>query len=169
MSNNTYLFFNGIIILAYGIVKLGYVKSTDKFYAVKIMSKFELLEKRAAKHAFEERHALFELDFHFLNKLYGTFQTAESLYFVLQYCPGGDLYTHLRKAGKYSNNVAKFYASQVILGLERIHATDYAFRDLKPENLCIDERGNVCVIDFGFAKKVDKGGRLYSKLGIYAR
>ena len=81
-------------------------------------------------------------------------QDEKRLYIVLEYVCGGELFSHLRKAGKFPNDVAKFYAAEIILAFEYLHSLDILYRDLKPENLLLDTAGHVRITDFGFAKKV---------------
>ncbi|EPY35512.1 protein kinase A [Angomonas deanei] len=78
----------------------------------------------------------------------------DRLYILLEYVVGGELFSHLRKAGKFPNDVSKFYSAEVILAFEHLHAKSIIYRDLKPENLLLDARGNIKVTDFGFAKRV---------------
>jgi serine/threonine protein kinase len=75
-------------------------------------------------------------------------------YLLLEYVPGGELFTHLRKAGRFATEVARFYAGQCVLLLQYIHNQSVVFRDLKPENLLLDKRGYLKLVDFGFAKQV---------------
>lgn len=73
---------------------------------------------------------------------------------VLEYVIGGEFFTHLRKAGRFDQNASKFYSSQICLAFEYMHASDYIYRDLKPENLLLDRVGYLKITDFGFAKRV---------------
>ena len=73
---------------------------------------------------------------------------------VLEYIVGGEFFTHLRKAGRFDHVASKFYATQITLVFEYMHASDYIYRDLKPENLLLDKYGYLKITDFGFAKKV---------------
>jgi protein kinase A/protein kinase X len=73
---------------------------------------------------------------------------------VLEYVNGGEFFTHLRRAGILGNNTSRFYATSVVLIFEHIHKSDTIYRDLKPENLLLNERGIIKITDFGFAKKV---------------
>jgi len=68
---------------------------------------------------------------------------------------GGEVFSHLRRAGRFSNDTTRFYAAQIVLAIEYLHSLDIIYRDLKPENLLIDHKGNIKITDFGFAKKVE--------------
>lgn len=73
---------------------------------------------------------------------------------LLEYIIGGELFTHLRKAGKFSNDHGRLYAAQIIMALQYLHNLDVVYRDLKPENLLLDLTGYIKITDFGFAKHV---------------
>lgn len=73
---------------------------------------------------------------------------------MLDYACGGELFTLLRREGRFSNDVALFFASEIVLAFDYLHLQDIAYRDLKPENLLIDRQGHVKITDFGFAKVV---------------
>ena len=81
------------------------------------------------------------------------FQTSDKLFFVLDYCAGGELFFHLGKVGRFPEERAKFYAVQIILALEYVHSLDIIYRDLKPENVLLDQQGNVRLTDFGLSKE----------------
>ena len=74
---------------------------------------------------------------------------------LLEYVIGGELFSHLRKAGRFHNDITRFYAAEIVLAIEYMHSKDIIYRDLKPENLLLDSRGHVKITDFGFAKKVE--------------
>ena len=73
---------------------------------------------------------------------------------LLDYACGGELFSLLRREGRFSNDVALFYATEIVLAFEYLHSMDIAYRDLKPENLLVDREGHVRITDFGFAKVV---------------
>jgi len=90
----------------------------------------------------------------FIVSLRFAFQTKKKkLYFVLDYCPGGELFFHLGRAGRFSENRARFYAAQITLALEYLHNLGIVYRDLKPENVLLDGEGNVALTDFGLSKE----------------
>jgi protein kinase A len=81
---------------------------------------------------------------------------------LLDYCPGGEVFTYLRRATKFEEPVAKFYAAEITLVLEYLHDIHgIAYRDMKPENILLDASGHLKLVDFGFAKKVEKSEYLH--------
>jgi len=89
----------------------------------------------------------------FIVKLHGSFQTPEKLCFVMEYCPGGDLGTHIARERRFPLDKAKFYLCEVILALEELHKNEIIFRDLKPENVILDNEGHAKLTDFGLSKE----------------
>jgi len=74
---------------------------------------------------------------------------------ILEYVCGGELFSHLRRAGRFSNEVTQFYAAEIITAIESLHKKNIIYRDLKPENMLLDKDGHIKICDFGFAKRVD--------------
>lgn len=73
----------------------------------------------------------------------------------LDYCPGGEVFTYLRRAQHFDEDTARFYAAEMTLCFEFLHDTKgIAYRDLKPENILIDGEGHLKLVDFGFAKAI---------------
>jgi len=93
----------------------------------------------------------------FIVGLSGYFQDDKCIYLVLDYVPGGELYSRLRDVDRLSADHAKFYAMEIVLAFEYLHNMDIIYRDLKPENLLITLDGHLKLTDFGFAKVVDDG------------
>lgn len=66
------------------------------------------------------------------------FQTESKLYFVLDYCGGGEIFYHLSRLKKFPENMTKFYVAEIAVGLDALHRMDVVYRDLKPENILLD-------------------------------
>jgi serine/threonine protein kinase len=73
---------------------------------------------------------------------------------VMEYVVGGEVFSHLRKAGRFTNEMTRFFAAEIVLALEYLHSKDIIYRDLKPENLLLNPDGHIKITDFGFAKRV---------------
>jgi len=89
-----------------------------------------------------------------LVRLFATFNDKNCLYFLLEPALGGELFSVLRAKTFFDETTARFYAAAVILAFEYMHSKGIIYRDLKPENLLLDEKGYLKITDFGFAKKV---------------
>ncbi|GLD94151.1 hypothetical protein PINS_up002762 [Pythium insidiosum] len=139
---------------SFGRVRIATHKGTTTYWAIKILKKAEIIRLQQVEHMLSEKSILLCLDHPFIVNLAGTFQDPKYLYMVLEYVIGGEFFTHLRKAGRFDNNTARFYAAQVVSIFEYLHGQDFIYRDLKPENLLLDSEGYIKITDFGFAKRV---------------
>ncbi|KAI8626861.1 Pkinase-domain-containing protein [Xylariaceae sp. FL1651] len=139
---------------SFGRVHLVQSKHNQRFYAVKVLKKAQVVKMKQVEHTNDERRMLAEVKHPFLITLWGTFQDARNLYMVMDFVEGGELFSLLRKSGRFPNPVAKFYAAEVTLALEYLHFRNIIYRDLKPENLLLDRHGHLKITDFGFAKRV---------------
>jgi len=79
-----------------------------------------------------EKEILAQIEHPFLVKMKLSFQDDKKLYFLLEYCPGGELFSLLAAKDKLTEDQAKFYAAQIVLALEALHKHKVIYRDLKP-------------------------------------
>jgi CRP-like cAMP-binding protein len=143
---------------AFSKVKL--VSAKYDFFALKCMERIYIVENDCQDMIDNELAALKELNgsSKFVMGLHGAFATEKMIFFLTELCPGGELYGHIREQenGVYLEKDAIFYAACVIEGLSAIHQKKIVYRDLKMENLIIDEIGYLKIVDFGLAKKTEK-------------
>ncbi|KAJ5123895.1 uncharacterized protein N7515_007720 [Penicillium bovifimosum] len=139
---------------SFGRVHLVQSNHNHRFYAMKVLKKAQVVKMKQIEHTNDERRMLNRVRHPFLVTLWGTWQDSKNLYMVMDFVEGGELFSLLRKSQRFPNPVAKFYAAEVTLALEYLHAHQIIYRDLKPENLLLDRHGHLKITDFGFAKDV---------------
>ncbi|USW52110.1 Putative serine/threonine-protein kinase, active [Septoria linicola] len=129
----------------------------NKVFALKILRKADVIRLKQVEHVRNERNVLAAVAGHpFITTMVASFQDQESLYMVLDYCPGGEVFSYLRRARRFNEATSQFYAAEIVLILEFLHEREgVAYRDLKPENILIDADGHLKLVDFGFAKKIE--------------
>ncbi|CAL8577156.1 Serine/threonine-protein kinase, variant 3 [Xanthoria parietina] len=139
----------------FGQVYLVRKKDTQRLYAMKVLSKKVIVQKKEVAHTLGERNILVRTamaESPFIVGLKFSFQTATDLYLVTSYMSGGELFWHLQKAGRFNEGRAKFYIAELILALQHLHKYDIVYRDLKPENILLDANGHIALCDFGLSK-----------------
>ena len=104
-------------------------------------------------HTMTERNLLSSLTSHFTVQMEFAFQTEDKLYFVLEFVSGGDLLFHIKQRASFTEEMIRFYVAEIALALELLHSKGVIYRDLKPENLLLDEDGHIKVSDFGLSKE----------------
>ncbi|EEQ27824.1 serine/threonine-protein kinase sck1 [Microsporum canis CBS 113480] len=130
-------------------------KDTQRIYAMKVLSKKVIIQKKEIAHTLGERNILVRTamtDSPFIVGLKFSFQTPTDLYLVTDYMSGGELFWHLQKEGRFLEARAKFYIAELILALQHLHDHDIVYRDLKPENILLDANGHIALCDFGLSK-----------------
>ncbi|KAF3917052.1 hypothetical protein ABW21_db0208871 [Orbilia brochopaga] len=129
--------------------------SGTEFYALKVLKKKDVVKLKQVEHVLNERMLLsVARPQPFIVDLYASWSDKENLYMLLEYSPGGEVFTYLRKMRRFSHAQTQFYIASVALILEFLHDRGIVYRDLKPENILLDARGHVKLVDFGFAKKI---------------
>ena len=120
---------------------------TEKIYAMKVMNKNYIIQKKYLHYVVGEFEIMKMLSgFPFVIDLHYCFQTANYLYMIIDICPGGDF------ADIKSVNNMKLFLAEVILAFEHIHNHHVVYRDLKPENILLDTTGHIKICDFNLAK-----------------
>ncbi|KAH6568953.1 hypothetical protein BASA61_006956 [Batrachochytrium salamandrivorans] len=125
----------------------------SNLFAMKVLRKASIvLHGKDAEHTQNERSILEAVRHPFIVKLMYAFQTPEKLYLILSYASGGELFTYLAQERMFSESVACFYISELLLAIEHLHLLGIIYRDLKPENVLLDADGHVILTDFGLSK-----------------
>jgi len=138
---------------SFGKVFLVREKDSETIYAMKVLKKENIIKRNQVEHTKTERNVLGYVRHRFIVGLNMAFQNRTNLFFVLDYCAGGELFFHLGKLGKFPEERSCFYAAEITLALEYIHQLGIIYRDLKPENVLVDENGHIRLTDFGLSKE----------------
>ncbi|KAJ1702565.1 hypothetical protein LUZ63_002344 [Rhynchospora breviuscula] len=133
-----------------GSVHLVELQGTGELYAMKAMDKSVMLHRNKVHRACIEREIYSLLDHPFLPTLYSSFQTPTHVCLITDFCPGGELFALLDKQPMkiFKEEAAKFYAAEVVVGLEYLHCLGIIYRDLKPENILLQKDGHIVLTDF---------------------
>lgn len=138
----------------FGRVCLCRDKSTLEYGAMKILAIGDVIRLKQVEHVKNEKSILAEIRHPFIVNLRWHWHDQSYLYMLFDYVCGGELFSYLRNAGRFSNSTGNFYTAEIVLALEYLHQQNVVYRDLKPENLLLDRDGHLKITDFGFAKKL---------------
>ncbi|KAF2089056.1 Pkinase-domain-containing protein [Saccharata proteae CBS 121410] len=150
-----------------GKVYLVREKKSSRLYAMKVLSKKEMIKRNKIKRALAEQEILATSNHPFIVTLYHSFQSEDHLYLCMEYCSGGEFFRALQTRPNkcVDEDAARFYAAEVTAALEYLHLMGFIYRDLKPENILLHQSGHIMLSDFDLSKQSDPGGRPTMILG----
>jgi len=149
----------------FGRVRLVKSLEDERYYALKVMKKARVAKLRQLEHIQNEVKILSRVRCAFITELFAVFQDDNNLYLLLEFVPGGELFSHLRRQEKFSFTVYQFYAAELVAGIQCLHELNVMYRDVKPENILIHSDGHIRLTDFGFAKILDTTDRTFTLCG----
>ncbi|USW57307.1 Putative serine/threonine-protein kinase, active [Septoria linicola] len=143
-----------------GKVYLVREKKSSRLYAMKVLSKKEMIKRNKIKRALAEQEILATSNHPFIVTLYHSFQSEDHLYLCMEYCSGGEFFRALQTRPNkcVDEDAARFYAAEVTAALEYLHLMGFIYRDLKPENILLHQSGHIMLSDFDLSKQSDPGG-----------
>lgn len=121
---------------------------------MKIMSMADMIRMNQVEHVHNEKNILQSLSHPFLISLIMSEKDTRFLYLLFPFIPGGEIFSQLRRLGRFSSPTALFYAAEITSALAYLHSLGIIFRDIKLENILLDSEGHIKIVDFGFAKEV---------------
>ncbi|KAF8523220.1 hypothetical protein JB92DRAFT_3110191 [Gautieria morchelliformis] len=132
-------------------------RASSNLYALKAITKRHVLAHQELQHTLTEQAVLkrmaHEAKDPFVVKLWWSFHDKDNLFLVMDFHPGGDLATQLARWGRLGRDRARFYAAEIVEGVDGLHAAGVIYRDLKPENILIGSDGHIVLTDFGLSKE----------------
>ncbi|XP_060042548.1 rho-associated protein kinase 2 isoform X3 [Erinaceus europaeus] len=150
---------------AFGEVQLVRHKTSQKVYAMKLLSKFEMIKRSDSAFFWEERDIMAFANSPWVVQLFCAFQDDKYLYMVMEYMPGGDL-VNLMSNYDVPERWARFYTAEVVLALDAIHSMGLIHRDVKPDNMLLDRHGHLKLADFGTCMKMDGTGMVHCDTAV---
>ena len=142
--------------------------TTPAYVAIKSIRKDYITRHNDERHVNNERDILLAMQSPFCIQLFGTCQDDTHIYFTMEYAAGGELFRRILRKDGFSPNVAKFYLCEVYLAIFHVQSLGYVYRDLKPENVMLDEYGHCKLVDFGFCTKPNADGMCRTNVGTPA-
>ena len=147
----------------FGNVFLAHNPKTKMSYALKTVHRSIIKECNIFKNLCLERRILMQIDHPFVVKLVKTFKDSDRIYFLMELVQGIDLFDVMRQVDQINESIAAFYIACLALIFEHLHERNIIYRDLKPENVMVDEEGYTKLIDFGTANIINE--RTYTVVG----
>ena len=141
---------------SFGEVLLVKLKANNKYYAMKILIKKQVKLRHQEIHTKSERDLMVKINCPFIVNIKFAFQDDFKLYIITEFMQGGEMFFHLHKEKKFSNEKTRFYIIELVLAIDFLHKNNMLYRDLKPENIMLDSNGHIKLTDFGLSKMVTK-------------
>ncbi|KAM9197848.1 serine/threonine-protein kinase 32C [Dugong dugon] len=150
---------------SFGKVCIVQKRDTEKMYAMKYMNKQQCIERDEVRNVFRELEILQEIEHIFLVNLWYSFQDEEDMFMVVDLLLGGDLRYHLQQNVQFSEDTVRLYICEMALALDYLRSQHIIHRDVKPDNILLDEQGHAHLTDFNIATIIKDGERATALAG----
>ncbi|XP_046928717.1 serine/threonine-protein kinase 32C isoform X1 [Lynx rufus] len=150
---------------SFGKVCIVQKRDTEKMYAMKYMNKQHCIERDEVRNVFRELEILQEIEHVFLVNLWYSFQDEEDMFMVVDLLLGGDLRYHLQQNVQFSEDTVRLYICEMALALDYLRSQHIIHRDVKPDNILLDEQGHAHLTDFNIATIIKDGERATALAG----
>ena len=151
ISITDFFFVKRVSAGAYARVFLGRKKKTGDLFAIKVLPRKEMVQKNQVKRVLAERDILMQFTNPFIVNFYYSIISKNNLYLVMEYLPGGDLFSLLDTLGSLDEDSAKLYTLEIAQALQYLRSNGIIHRDLKPDNILVSSTGMLKLTDFGLS------------------
>lgn len=114
---------------SYGKVLLVKMEKSGEYLAMKVVRKRKMIEKKRVHQTINEKNILQDLNHQFCLSLRHSFQDKRNIYLLTDFCPGGELFYHICKVGRFNEKAVCFYAIQIVLALDYLHSKDIVYKE----------------------------------------
>jgi len=153
---------------AFGKVYLTQNLHSRELFAMKIIRKDKLINQQQIESPFREKEIMMSCQHPFIINLDYLFQDSHRIYFLMRYVQGGDLLKHLQIKKRFKESAVQFYAAQIALAIGHLHSKRIIYRDLKLENILMNDDGYILLSDFGLSKILPPGQLSFTLCGTAA-
>ncbi|KAM4035743.1 serine/threonine-protein kinase 32A isoform 3-T3 [Anomaloglossus baeobatrachus] len=150
---------------SFGKVCIVQKNDTKKMYAMKYMNKQKCVERNEVRNVFKELQIMQGLEHPFLVNLWYSFQDEEDMFMVVDLLLGGDLRFHLQQNVRFTEASVKLFICEIAMALDYLQSKNIIHRDIKPDNILLDEQGHVHITDFNIATLVNHGTKITTVAG----
>ncbi|XP_053521832.1 serine/threonine-protein kinase 32A isoform X3 [Artibeus jamaicensis] len=150
---------------SFGKVCIVQKNDTKKMYAMKYMNKQKCVERNEVRNVFKELQIMQGLEHPFLVNLWYSFQDEEDMFMVVDLLLGGDLRYHLQQNVRFQEDTVKIFICELAMALDYLQSQHIIHRDMKPDNILLDEHGHVHITDFNIAAVLPREARITTLAG----
>ena len=139
----------------FGSVNLVRNKKNKQLYAVKALN-LEQVKKEKLEVCVElEKNVLLKTDHPFIMKMVKYLKNEDYIFFINEYIKGKELWDVIRDIGLLNKEQTQFYGASILIAINHLHKKKIIYRDIKPENVMVNTKGYIKIIDFGTVKEIE--------------
>ena len=139
----------------FGSVNLVRNKKNKQFYAIKALDLEQIKLENLEECVELEKNVLLKTDHPFIMKMVKYLKNENYIFFINEYIKGKELWEVIRDIGLLNKEQTQFYIASILLAINHLHKKKIIYRDIKPENVMVNVKGYIKIIDFGTVKEIE--------------